>query len=467
MKIVSLENADTNTNTLNIKLNGTMTVAELFRNADVARFAAGAAIDSIEAIDNAPASLIKRGGDTRGLENYQLTDDSVIELNAFAENKEVKAHTKGKVTVKLGGVSNPHTINIYCGETVVSQLVTDKLAAALNRSRSEILGMKVRINGMESTFSSVLQNEDKVTFEPRKAGDNGADGVYITVYDADDNSRDFEAQEGESLREFICRELCADVFEDVGADIDCVIANLVEVDDHEVQDCSGAVIDAILNAPATKYADICFNLEFLSQEDTDEDAYSIAVTIAVTDAAGVTKPFAFPEDSDETVAAFLERIGANKANLLEIDDQRMNSLKSSAVKDAILESDISLYSRMTLQGFTFPSEAPQEFTAEGVSEGASQEFSAEGVEETPVCGKVTLTRGNTERVEMLIKEGETTLDDLLFSDKVLNKWAMTRGQMGTMSIFVNGVQVYKTDITPCIGDIVNVDPPKCGNNGVK
>lgn len=466
MKIVSLENSNVNTNTLNIKLNGTMTVAELFRNADVARFAAGAAIDSIEAIDNAPASLLKRNGDTRGLENFQLTDDSVIELNAFAENKEVTGPVKGKVKVSLGGLGAQYTVNINCGETTVAQTLTDKLATALDRSRSELMNMKISINDMEGTTASVLHDGDVVILQGRKAGDHGAgDTHYISVFDEDDATADFAVEGDETLQEFVCHKLCAGIFEE--ADVSCVLENVALVDDACLGDMSDNMRKVIFDAPAKNYNKIEVTLPFAAgpgeDVEDDEDAYSIAVT----DAAGVTKTFANPEDSEETVAEFLERIGADEDDLYELDDQIMDNINSTAIADAVLDSDLALYGSMKLRNFVFPSEAPQEFTAEGVSEGTSQEFSAEGVEEIPACGKVILTRGNTERMEMLIKEGETTLDDLLFSDKVLNKWAMTRGQMGTMSIYVNDVQVYKTDITLHIGDTVNITAPKCGNHGAK
>ena len=374
MKIVSLEN----TNTLNVKLDRPTTVAELFRSAAVAKFAAGAAIDSIAAVDNADASLLSRNGDTRGLENYQLTEDSVIELNCFAENKE-EIHTEpenGKVTVSMGGLGNTYNVNIIDGVTTVAQALTDKLAAAFDRSRDELYNMKISVNDGEASTASVLHIGDRIVLQNRKAGDHGA-GDFIKVTDIEGVTKEREVADDDlSLKAFLFDiedhfDYCC------GHDL---IDNLSEVDGNDVAGMGGAILDAILGAPAINYEEIAIDLDFADKDEM------------------------LPEDEG--------------------------------------------------------------YDAEGVSE--AQNFDAEGVApEAPQCGKVKLNLGNTNEIEMLIKEGETQLGELLFSDKVLGKWAMTRGQMETMNLFINDVQVYKTDLTLHIGDVIRVAAPKCGDHGNK
>lgn len=370
MKIVSLANNNNSTNTLNIKLDRPTTVGEIFKNASVAKFAAGAAIDSIAAVDNADASLLSRNGDTRGLENYQLTDDSVIELNSFGEYKEEAptAPTKGKVTVSLGGISRPSEVVILDGQTTVAQAITEKFAAANDRTREELLNMRVKINNTEATTASVLHIGDAVVLHNRKAGDHGAyDGndYTLTVTDANGTSRDYIVDDEEiSLEDFLTEEVASD-FEDDG-----IVSSLVFIDDQSVADLRGSVFEAIVKNPAADYDEVTINLTF---------------------------------------------------------------------------------------------KATEEFEADGVEE----EFVADGVEpEEAPCGKVELNLGNTNKIEMLVKDGETTLEEIIFSDKVLGRWAMTRGQMEAMNLFINNVAVYKTDLVLHIGDVIRVSAPKCGDHGV-
>ena len=100
----------------------------------------------------------------------------------------------------------------------------------------------------------------------------------------------------------------------------------------------------------------------------------------------------------------------------------------------------------------------EELVADGVPTATSQEAAQK-------CGKVTVHQVGTSPISMLVKEGETTLADIVFSDKVLNSWAMTQQQMSSMKFYINDTQVFKMDVQLHVGEDIAVEAPKCGSNG--
>lgn len=378
MKIISLENTNENTNTLNIKIDEPITVSQLFSKDSVKEFSKSAIIGSIASVDDADASLITHNGDLRGLENYTVTDDTVIEISAFGEKKEEEP-AYGKVTIRTGGGMDSRTVKILHGKTTVSQVLTEKIAAALDRPLDTLRNMHININDAKGTLESVLYDGDVIVLEERKAGSNGAS--VIQVYDAEGECRTFDIlTENTTLGEFlesIKDKLTTDDYDPEydEPEFEAISDYVIEVDGEDVEGSSFS--DLLFDAPAKRFEEVTLSLYF-KNDDT--------------------------EDSEDE----------------ESEDEEL-------VADGV------------------PAEVPQE---------AAQK-----------CGKVTVHQVGTSPISMLVKEGETTLADIVFSDKVLNSWAMTKQQMESMKFYINDTQVFKMDVQLHVGEDIAVEAPKCGSNG--
>lgn len=377
MKIISLENTNENTNTLNIKIDEPITVSQLFSKDSVKEFSKAAIIGSITSVDDADASLITHNGDLRGLENYAVTDDTVIEISTFGEKKPDEP-VYGKVTIRTGGGMDSRTVKILHGKTTVSQVLTEKIAAALDRSLDTLRNMHININDTKGTLESVLYDGDVIVLEERKAGSNGA-GV-IQVYDAEGYCRTFDIPaENTTLGEFlesIKDELATDAYDPEYEEpsFEAVSDYVIEVDGEDVEGSSFS--DLLFDAPARRFEEVTLSLYFKNDDTEDSE----------------------DEESED-----------------------------------------------------------EELVAEGVP--------AEVPQEAQKCGKVTVHQVGTSPISMLVKEGETTLADIVFSDKVLNSWAMTQQQMSSMKFYINDTQVFKMDVLLHVGEDIAVEAPKCGSNG--
>ena len=377
MKIISLENTNENTNTLNIKIDEPITVSQLFSKDSVKEFSKAAIIGSITSVDDAYASLITHNGDLRGLENYTVTDDTVIEISTFGEKKPDEP-VYGKVTIRTGGGMDSRAVKILHGKTTVSQVLTEKIAAALDRSLDTLLNMHININDTKGTLESVLYDGDVIVLEERKAGSNGANAIHVC--DAEGECKIYAiTSENTTLGEFlesIKDELVTDDYDPEYGDpeFEAISDYVVEVDGEDVEGSSFS--DLIFDAPAKRFEEVTLNLYFKN------------------------------------------------------DDIKVSEDASSE----------------------------EEFVADGVPAETPQEAAQK-------CGKVTVHQVGTSPISMLVKEGETTLADIVFSDKVLNSWAMTKQQMESMKFYINDTQVFKMDVQLHVGEDIAVEAPKCGSNG--
>lgn len=377
MKIISLENTNENTNTLNIKIDEPITVSQLFSKDSVKEFSKAAIIGSITSVDDADASLITHNGDLRGLENYTVTDDTVIEISTFGEKKPDEP-VYGKVTIRTGGGMDSRTVKILNGKTTVSQVLTEKIAAALDRPLETLRNMHININDTKGTLESVLYDGDVIVLEERKAGSNGANVIEVYDEGGECNIFDIPAEDttlGEFL-ESIKDELVTDDYDPEydAPDFMAVSDYVVEVDGKDVEGSSFS--DLLFDSPAKRFESVTLSLYF--------------------------------KDND-------------------IEDSEDVSSEEELVADGV------------------PAEAPREPAQK--------------------CGKVTVHQVGTSPISMLVKEGETTLADIVFSDKVLNSWAMTKQQMESMKFYINDTQVFKMDVPLHVGEDIAVEAPKCGSNG--
>lgn len=116
--------------------------------------------------------------------------------------------------------------------------------------------------------------------------------------------------------------------------------------------------------------------------------------------------------------------------------------------------------------------------AEGEAEGEDDELlDADGVEPvaapvqantSPVgaFGSVTVTQAiGTPTINVGIRNKVTTVGDILRSDKVLAKFAMSADQLCSLSVAVNDVSAGLNDKL-AIGDVIKVSPRKAGDKGL-
>lgn len=353
MKIVSLNNHNTDTNTLNVSFNGT--IAQVLANPAVTQFFSEVSPEDIVSIDGADTSAI-----SGSLGDIEINDDTVLEVAKFgeatAQPQEVPA--TGHVFVSIGGGLASKKVLVTNGVTTVKQVLTEKLANAFAMTQSQLQAMNISVNDTSAGLCTVLKGGDTVVLEARKAGSKGAggSGTYLTVVDANGNENEFEVEnEEESLVDF---------------------------------------------------------LDFWLDEDTVEDGlYTV----------------------------------------MSIDDQDFDELPES-LKGALLGAPVGHYDRVVIA---------EEFIPE---EDVAEEFTADGTVAPAQPGSVTVSQaGSCQPIKVAIT-GNTTVEDVVTSSKVLNTLAMSQEQILGMRFHVNDVEVQATAHLHN-GDMVVVSARNCGSKG--
>jgi len=194
--------------------------------------------------------------------------------------------------------------------------------------------------------------------------------------------------------------------------------------------------------------------------------------LRVVDASGTVREYPV-EDLVTTLRDFLldevmGDFGIEEDELIDdieyIDDEDFSNM-SERVQCLMLDQSVGDFAEVTFQHYMFdvPEEEESEEEAAEVADGvsASQVTPATGF---ATAGSITVSQGGAHTVKMVVVSGQTTVRDVVLSNKILNTFAMTESQMRQMIFNVNDVR-SELDQVLRAGDSLVIEAPKCGTDG--
>lgn len=190
MLIISTENTNTNTNTLFIEIETPTEFINILEREDVKDFFGEAGIETI--LENVAAVNGIDAANLGNIRNLIVDFDNEIEILMFGETEEQNEQaeeqsattaTAGAVTVTTGGGISSKEVPVVNGVTRVGDIITPTLASFFALTPDTMHAMKIEVNDVEATATTVLRNGDSVAFMTRKAGDKGSMSIIVKCAD--------------------------------------------------------------------------------------------------------------------------------------------------------------------------------------------------------------------------------------------------------------------------------------------
>ena len=178
-------------------------------------------------------------------------------------------------------------------------------------------------------------------------------------------------------------------------------------------------------------------------------------------------------DSNATLRCFLEHIApelfGGESVVAHVTAINGESVCSGLVYEMALDN----LKMGQIDALEFDLEFPEDLNYEDAEADADDEeapLTADGVVAAKAApGKVyvhlegTSIESPTDSVTLMIVNNKTTVEEVVFTSKVLNKLAMTSAHMREMNFAVNDVNIHNLDATLQDGDVITIKTPKCGS----
>lgn len=281
MKIVSLNNHNTNTNTINVNFNGT--IQGLLDNPAVKSFFSEVSPDDVVTIDGADTSAI-----AGTLGDIEVNDDTVLEVAKFgeAQPQQQAVPTTGHVFVALAGGPSKKVL-ITNGVTTVKQVLTEKLANAFAMTQTQLQTMNVFVNDAAAGLCAVLNDNDNVVLESRKAGSKGC--LDLEIEDELGCVRTYEVDGDMSLEETLDEILDEDEVVDGAYTISEIYAK--DNDGEDWDSLTEGTREILLDSPVERFTKVVIYEQFLApvdEDDDDDEEFTAEGTVAPAQPGSVT-----------------------------------------------------------------------------------------------------------------------------------------------------------------------------------
>lgn len=420
MIIISNNNCNENTNSISIDFEGTQNIGTICGMPKVRAFfgesMVGDIVDGLATVDGLDVDVV---GDVSTL-SVDSTSELIFDLFGEAQVQAATAEAEAAfITVSLSGGFNQKRVPIAAGQTRLGDIITADLAHFFAMTVDGIHSMKLTVNDVEVDSTYVLGKDDFVMIQPRKAGDKGS-CIRLCIRGA---NRCVVFQQrpvyGESVADFLGK-----LFENVAF-------HLVEINSEPVSPAFENVIAQ--NTPAT---DQTLTIK--------TDSLLIGLETRGYPPSGID--FTFPVEATFTdIFDILNRMPALDG--IEYDVEMEKTDTATAVKLSV----------------NFPlSEDSSEADDDLEDYEEVQEDEILGGEPVGKFGAVKIARaGGFNALEIGIKNGVTTLGDIIAGNKFLSAFAMTEDQARSLKYTVDDVELGFGD-TLHIGDVIMLQPRKAG-----